>query len=225
MTDDSVFAAIDAEPDAAARGTSVGRPLSQLLFYSIAILIGVSSLTLPAVADEMDGESIAIPGVEEPPEEEEGEPDWARTGAYVMASAHYAIEDIKGPGLDWKDAPGASFRVGYRIVPRLSIEAQAEWEPFDSHAGPNFDAWTVTVNWRAYFTKTRIQPYMLLGVGALMARGDVEGNDVILRVGLGIDWNITENIGIVTEAQYVPALENLSPIDFFSVGLGLQYKF
>ena len=193
----------------------------------------VAGAPLASHADDVGGEDIVIgdDGDDDYDDEEEDvERDWARTGPYAQLTGALAIEQFNWSG-DNDLTGGVGARIGYRVVPRLSLEAHAEWDRWGegSPTGDPLDIVTVTVNWRAYFTESRIQPYMIFGLGALVLAGDNpefdDTADIMLRVGLGADWNITERIGIVSEFTYNPALDKLSKVDFFSFAFGVQYKF
>jgi len=210
------------ERGAARSATDWAELLNRVGLMVVMALISLLLLSAPALADDApDDEGFAVD------DEEDGEgPDWASTGPYILATANFALEDFKNEGpLDWDNAGGTSLRVGYRLLPRLAVETQVEWFNFDANGGVDYDSFVVTGNWRAYFTKTRVRPYMLLGIGILIARGDLDGEDVVIRSGLGLDINITEHWAGVAEVVYVPAINKLSDFDYMSAGVGIQYNF
>ena len=159
------------------------------------------------------------------------EPDFASTGFYIGGLGNYAVNNFNISPQSWENNWGASIRAGYRILPRLGLEAMAEWHRFESifPTTPEFDTWVATANARLYLTEGRIQPNIVLGIGAIMTRGvgnEVSDfNDVAMRVGFGLDIYIYEGLAFIAQTDYVAALDNIKYINYFSVGIGLQYKF
>ena len=159
--------------------------------------------------------------------EPEPKPDYGRTGIYVGVAGTYA-----NPRVDDVDySLGVNARVGYRVIPRLGLEVQAEWaEGFQENFtgfGIEAQTWVVTANARAYFTEARIQPYLLVGFGLLTA----EALDIIretgfaARLGGGVDIGVTDRIAVVLEGTYVAATGSVGDLDYGSVVWGLQYRF
>jgi opacity protein-like surface antigen len=49
--------------------------------------------------------------------------------------------------------------------------------------------------------------------------------DFALRFGGGVDFYLTENILVSAEASYLMPTGKLDNLDYYSLGLGLQYRF
>ena len=194
-----------------------------------ALLAQALLFSMPALADEVTDEGGFYVDDSEA-DSEDSEPDYASKGFYIGGIANYAVENIKNKG-SWDNNWGASVRAGYRILPRLGLEGMMEWHRFESNDTSNddFDTWTTTANARLYLTEGRIQPNILLGIGAMMRRGvndsAWDANDLALRVGFGLDIYIYEGLAFIGQTDYVAAVNNIKKTNYFSAGMGLQYKF
>jgi len=101
-----------------------------------------------------------------------------------------------------------------------------------------------TTNVKGYLLTGRYQPYVLGGVGfmrmetkardATTTPGPIVGvaaqqSDitvkVALRFGAGLDFYVTDNIVATLEGSYLIPTGELSGLDYYSFGLGLQYRF
>ena len=156
--------------------------------------------------------------------ESEPDPDFGRTGLYLGLAGTYAVEGFDDSPFPVDDSLGLNLRLGYRPLPRLGLELQAEWaEGFHlKGTGVDVETWTVTANYRAYFTDSRVQPYLLLGVGFMNAEAlGFSTIDFAGRVGGGVDIGVTDRIAVVLEVSYVGA----SDLDYTSISWGLQYRF
>jgi len=154
-------------------------------------------------------------------------PDYGRTGIYLGIAGTYAIDNFDAP-FPVDNSLGLNARVGYRVIPRLGLEVQAEWaEGFRlKGTGVDVETWAVTANARAYFTETRIQPYLLLGFGFLtgVAPG-IRETGFAARAGAGVDIGVTDRIAVVLEGAYVGATGKVDVLGYGSIVWGLQYRF
>jgi len=101
-----------------------------------------------------------------------------------------------------------------------------------------------TTNAKGYLLTGRYQPYVLGGVGfmrmetkardATTTPGTIVGYaaqqsditvKVALRFGAGLDFYVTDNIVATLEGSYLIPTGELSGLDYYSFGLGLQYRF
>jgi opacity protein-like surface antigen len=104
-----------------------------------------------------------------------------------------------------------------------------------------------TVNAKGHLMTGRYQPFVLAGLGFMrmetkaydktsQAALDAAGRDrapqasdrrveVAARFGGGIDFYITENWVATAEASYLLPTGKLEDMDYYSIGLGLQYRF
>jgi opacity protein-like surface antigen len=159
--------------------------------------------------------------------EPEPKPDYGRTGIYLGVAGTYGLENFDAPG-PVDNSLGVNARVGYRVIPRLAFEVQAEWvEGFRlKGTGVDVETWVMTANARAYFTEARIQPYLLVGIGFLT--GDAPGiraTGFAVRAGGGVDIGVTDRIAVVLEVTYAGATGKVSGLGHGSIVWGLQYRF
>ncbi|WP_447969573.1 outer membrane beta-barrel protein [Nitrospira sp. M1] len=167
--------------------------------------------------------------------------DFARKGFYIGAGGIYAIEKFNRTGpLSFDDVAGFNLRAGYRLHPHIAIEAQGERTTgfgVKQFKG-DIETWTATLNSKFFALTGRVQPYGLLGVGAMNATTDgflvfADSNgrpsrnetDVVFRYGGGVDFYLTENWVIDIEGAYVDPRGDINFINYISVGGGLQYRF
>ena len=171
------------------------------------------------------------------------DPDYARSGAYVGAGGFGAFENFDGTGpLDVDDSWGLNARVGYRFHPRFAAEIQYEWyDDFEidvlGFTVAEVDGWSLTANGKAYLLTGRIQPYALLGGGYLEGELDTSGlgisaddNAFMWRFGGGFDIYAVggqgqEHIVLSLEATYLLPIAELDDLEFWTIGVGLQYRF
>jgi len=159
----------------------------------------------------------------------------------------YAIEVFEDDVVaDFQNSFGVNGRAGYRCHPRFSAEVEVEWlDGFetvisDSKFGKIFafdaEPLVVTVNTKGYLLTGRYQPFVLLGMGAMMAdlgvrnlvaglSGSVSETGFAMRLGGGIDFYATKHVVVSVEADYVLPFDDLEGLDYISIGLGLQYRF
>ena len=153
---------------------------------------------------------------------------YARDGWYAGLSATAAIEDMPS-SLAAENGWGVSGRAGYRCHPNVSIEGQAEGFTFDldrDHPdyGFNVTGFDVTGNGKIYlplFGK-RLQPFLMSGLGALH---DGEETDLVMRLGGGVDFYLTQNIVFGLDMSYMNPHGQVSDLQFWSMGFGFQYRF
>jgi len=167
--------------------------------------------------------------------------DFARQGFYLGAGGIYAIEDFKKTNsLSFDDSLGFNLRLGYRLHPHIAIEAEGERTTgFDvKQFKGDIETWTATLNSKFFALTGQVQPYGLLGVGAMNATTDgflifVNSNgrrsrnetDVVFRYGGGVDFYMTENWVVNIEGSYVDPRGDINPLNYIAVGGGLQYRF
>jgi len=165
--------------------------------------------------------------------------DFMRAGPYlgiaVIGASHTEIEDTSR-GVDADESVGFSLLGGYRIGPAFAVEAQFEMLPdvnvkAAGFAGlSDFEKWTATGNFKAFLYPGRIQPYVLMGLGAMKVKFDQPrgGNltGFAYRFGGGVDFYVTKNVVAFAGVDYVlPAADKLKDLDHVSFGGGVQYRF
>jgi opacity protein-like surface antigen len=178
---------------------------------------------------------------------------YAREGGYLYAAVvggfdTAAENDLADLGFDDPNvAPGIGFnaRLGWRSHPHFAFELETEYiNDFtvsfsEGGIATKFDtlALTFTVNGKVPILTGRIQPYGIAGAGLIYYQiregSKNDGTSFALRVGIGVDYYITEKIVANIEGSYVyptsriDALGKGLPIDvdYLSLGVGLAYRF
>ncbi len=190
------------------------------LFATLACLFAVA----PAIAQE-DDEDVS---------------DYAREGWYLQGSGVYAVEQWAGSisdiGAD--DTWGVDLRVGKRISPWASVEAELEiLGDFLQDDRQDLGVVNAGVNTRVYPLGGmfgRIQPFAIAGLGIVSTVVDHRDRmddlrqsnaDWGFRIGGGIDFYYTENIALTAEGAYVWTVGEVEDIDHVSISLGLLYRF
>ena len=120
----------------------------------------------------------------------------------------------------------------------MSLEVHSEWiEGYDlqQFGGDHSEirTWTNTLNGKFFLGHGRLQPYALAGAGLQRAwvrnpaPGGVNFDDVAFvgRVGGGLDFALTDHLGLNLEGSYLVPTGDLDDYDTVSVGLGLTYRF
>ena len=146
------------------------------------------------------------------------------------------------------DSFSVNGRAGYRCHPRFSAEVEVEWiEGFDADFSGlpaprggtvsgtiEAEPWVVTANTKGYLLTGRYQPFVLLGAGVMTADFEAKAMGVsdsfsetnfVMRFGGGIDIYATKHVVVSVETDYVLPFGDLDPLDYLSIGLGLQYRF
>jgi opacity protein-like surface antigen len=178
------------------------------------------------------------------------EGDYDRNGFYVGGGATLgldvfmqdeyrdALEDAGGRNVDAhvEHSFGANAHLGYRFHPRFSGEVEFEWlDSFDLSAkGAGFsdvreiETWVATGNAKGYLLTGSIQPFALVGVGAMKIKPDLgsDETELALRLGVGLDLYFSQRFVVDLGVDYVYPTGDLKK-DFahVSVAVALQYRF
>jgi len=152
---------------------------------------------------------------------------------YVGAGALFSIENFD---CDADNAWGYEVRAGRRINDIFAVEL--EWEhPVDKfddasrvdgfgRPDGDVDAWSITANGKVYPVAGRFQPYALVGAGYGQADLPHDDNDgFVARFGIGIDIEIVENVGVMTEVGYLLGTGSMSDYDQIPISVGVFYNF
>jgi opacity protein-like surface antigen len=148
------------------------------------------------------------------------------------------------------DSFGINGRAGYRCNRFFSAELQVEWlDTFDGDISDSVlgkiakfeaDPFAITANTKGYFMTGRYQPFLLLGAGVMTADFKVVDTDpldgldlsgtstetnFVMRFGGGVDFYATKHVVVSAEIDYVLPFGNLAPLDYLSIGMGIQYRF
>jgi opacity protein-like surface antigen len=172
------------------------------------------------------------------------EKDYGRSGFYVGAGvigASFVELDQIDNDVDPDEAAGFQLLAGYRASPILALEAEFEMLPesdvdFDGFGKiAELEVYTVTANMKMFMWTGRIQPFALVGLGAMyvadrdsrgLGGGGESESDFVFRFSGGLDFYITEKIvGYVGADYLLPAGGDLDDFDYVSYGAGLQYRF
>lgn len=167
------------------------------------------------------------------------------------------LSDAFGPvNVDVDNSGGISARVGMRLIPILAIELQYDWVAeyevkFDvpvlttDRISVDVKQQTLTANARINIPLGRVQPFVLAGIGfqhfeldgnatlgAIRLRENVKEMTLAGRLGVGVEFFVTENIGIIAEGTFVLTNEEFEVADqtinnlfYAGAGLGLTYRF
>jgi opacity protein-like surface antigen len=127
---------------------------------------------------------------------------------------------------------GLDTRVGYRFHENLAAELQYQWAArFETTQGGvqlgTIATHTGTANIKAGLMATAFQPYLLFGVGVVNGQRD-PGRDVTefgLRVGGGLQWFVTRNVGFYGELTYVQPFGSLRDFASVPIGFGAAFRF
>ena len=169
-------------------------------------------------------------------DEDEVEHQWLDTSVYVQAAGSFAFEEFKS-GIGGNDSLGFDLAAGFRITSWLATEVQFEWvsgmNPYpDNSAEAGGDNWATTVNARAYpttdyFMEGRLQPYLLVGIGASSFRTE-RGREIgfATRWGVGVDTYVTEKIALTVGASYLWSIGTpVRDLNYISLNWGAMYRF
>jgi hypothetical protein len=184
--------------------------------------------------------------------EEEG---YDRRGFYVALSPSYARENFSNAAVDSlrdtsnsvtnlknndDDSFGVTGRGGYRCHPYVSAELQFEWlDDFEGAATTatgtvrsKLEPLVMTTNVKGHLLTGRFQPFVLFGGGFMRMEAKALNTsfrdtdvDVALRFGGGLDIYATESIVVSVEGSYLMPTGKLDDLDYYSIGLGMQYRF
>lgn len=165
--------------------------------------------------------------------------DHARaTGPYFGAAFVYGAEEFDDD-LVVKSSLGAAGFVGWRIHPHFAAELRyTAFDGFDLQGGngkAEIDGYAVTLNARLYPITTPIQPFVVLGVGALHfeqktrlddgRRFQEQESDAVFRFGAGVDLPLSERLTLNLEAAYLVPTDELSDLNVTELSTGLTYRF
>ncbi len=159
--------------------------------------------------------------------------DYARESLYGGLGLIYAVENFDTsefkPGSTSSNAWGIDVRAGYRFHPNIAGEVNFQWVNDFELTAPGFktnsSSRTLTANVKGYPLTGRIQPYAVGGIGILYEQTKGRGSlqEFEGRLGLGIDFFITNNIVANLECAYGLPISDLNDYLFFPIVFGLQY--
>jgi opacity protein-like surface antigen len=161
--------------------------------------------------------------------------NFARSGAYIglYGIKSYEQFDTNNGKVSAGDSDGgAGLKVGYRITPRIAVEALAEgvkgFGLDDGTATSDLDLLQFGVTGKYYLATSRLQPYLLVGGGAARAdtnEEDFKHNGGYFRGGVGMDVYITANFAVFGEANYNRMVGGVSDLHHIDLQLGVMFRF
>jgi opacity protein-like surface antigen len=204
---------------------------------------------------EPGSEQAAEPGAAEPEEAAESEPAeepeeaeeteeaadesvYDRDGWYLGLGAGWAKELFQNGNSG--DSGFVQLRAGYHFLRFAALEPQLEYTPkfkgkSGKWAGTDIATWATWLNIKGYPTAPwtgPFQPFGMIGIAWMWERltgsainNSVEEGGFAARFGAGIDFYVTENIVLNTEAAYVLPTGELDDLDQVQLGGNFIYRF
>jgi opacity protein-like surface antigen len=150
------------------------------------------------------------------------ESDYARPGPYVALTgvASIPVSDLSRD----HTGVGVAVRGGYRAGDRLALEGQVEYSGDRGFADESLTL--LTANAKLLLGESRVQPYLLVGLGAAFVASDLrrDGVHFAFRAGAGVDAYLTPRVGVLLEAAYVRPSGAGAAFDAMSIGWGVFYR-
>jgi hypothetical protein len=199
------------------------------------------SATEEAAEPEEPAKAQETKETEETAEAEEGEDAesvYDRDGWYLGLGGGWAKELFQNGNAG--DSGFVQARAGYHFLRFAALEAQLEYTPkfkgkSGSWAGVDVATWATWLNIKGYPTAPwtgLFQPFGMISIAWMWERltgsavnGSIEEGGFAARFGGGIDFYVTRNIVITTEAAYVLPTGELDDLDQLQLGGALQYRF
>ncbi len=148
------------------------------------------------------------------------------------------VEDAFPVDIDVDPSVGVIATAGYRFHPNFAAEVQFEWlDEFEISIQnteiATIETWTTTVNAKGFLATGRIQPFVLVGLGAFNAElqdslnlgFSVEETDFAARFGGGLDIYASPQIVLNLGLSYVLPTGDVEDLDYVSVGGGVTVRF
>ena len=170
-------------------------------------------------------------------------------GSYSFMTADSDLEDKARDASELgstnghvEDSWGYGGRIGYRFLDWLAVEAQAkvlnsikiklhdQANGTDSRSKATF--FTAMANAKGYLMTERFQPYVLGGAGYGYAVLDPSGEGskdksggFVAQFGVGADYYVTDNLGLMTELSYVWPSGGVNDYDNVTISFGAMLRF
>jgi opacity protein-like surface antigen len=171
-------------------------------------------------------------------------------GSYSFMTADSDLEDkardateiVGGTNGHVDGSWGYGGRIGYRFLDWLAVEAQArvlnsiKIKLHDQATGGDLRSkatfFTAMANGKGYLLTDRFQPYILGGAGygyaELNPPGDANkdrSSGFVAQFGVGADYYVTDNLGLMTEVSYMWPTGGVSDYDNVSITFGAMLRF
>ena len=109
--------------------------------------------------------------------------------------------------------------------------------PLSGEATVDVTAWTLSAK-ISPFDLQKVKPYFIVGVGIMNASADAtvsvsgasasssdDETDICGKIGLGVDYFVTDKVAIGLEGAYWAGFNDLDNIRFYTVTAGVAYHF
>ena len=210
--------------------------------------VGATSADQPKPQTEAEAEATLSKGqntADEPaPETEAQAEEFLAEKSYVVPAYFIAVDPLVAVensvaigGDSYYVSGGFDIRIGYRHNRWLATEISGMY--IHNYRDTEYLSWGMSLNEKLYFTKSRFQPYISLGMGFLQlistsGRGTFSP-EFSLRFGIGTEIYTTESVAVTVVMNYhMPfASANLKPefagrsdgtdFDFVTAGIGMIF--
>ena len=161
--------------------------------------------------------------------------------------------ELSGTGLsaDFDDTWGLNVRAGYKFNRYIAAELALDYlpgftwnfatsvrgTPLSGEVTVDVTAWTLALKLTP-FDSQKVKPYIVVGGGIMNASLDASASipgasasssddetDLCGKVGLGVDYFVTDQVSIGLEGAYFAGFNDLDNIRFYTVTAGVAYHF
>jgi opacity protein-like surface antigen len=152
---------------------------------------------------------------------------------YGTLGGLWAVDAFDTPSLaNTQNSYGLDTRVGYRLTGIFAAEVQYQWAArYEITQGGaeigKVETHAATANVKAGLLESALQPYLLFGVGIVNAQLN-PGNDATefgLRVGGGLQWFVTEHVGLYGELTYLQPFGPLKDFAAVPIAFGAAFRY
>lgn len=182
----------------------------------------------------------AQPETEQQVQDRLAEPNYGRGGYYIGLEGLVAVENsAQISGSDALLSGGFDIRLGSRHNRWFATEISGLYIHTYGDGTDRYLAWGVTINERFYFTRSRVQPFILVGGGFMQVEArnrsieDLLPGEIDLApgfdpgfaavFGLGMEIYATEEIAFTVMGNYHLTVANISGFDFVTAGIGMVF--
>jgi len=183
-----------------------------------------------------------------------------KPGGYSGVTGVYAFQNFDAANamqeeMDYDNAPGVGFKLGYRFQKAVAMEAEYDWfsgfdyEGYPSSGGGIIHATSSTelaalmlsVKYFPANNESKLDPYIIWGAGMMwfdrtvtvsaplfglpVTGSSVSDEDWCMKAGFGLDYWFTDDFSMNLEGAYVWAYGDINTINYFSLGLGANLHF
>ena len=175
-------------------------------------------------------------------------------GTYAMQDFDTGdLDSLRQYGFDPKydDTWGINGKIGYKVNPYFSVELALEYlsgfnynQTVRVGATPvtldsDIDIFTAIIAAKIYPIQGMIKPYFTLGLGVMRASidatasapgyltstGSDDETDPCGKVGIGVDYFVSQNVSLNLEGAYTFGFNDLDDVRYFTVSAGVAFHF